>query len=231
MSSLRLGWCALLLAAPLCADAINVSADSSVALQPGDTLTFNISAWSYLVHASQYGAPADPSYLSFSLLTDPLLTSLNLAVSLQSYNGAVTAPIAGVTQSSGSFQGSLYQGPVSMESGAIALSPALSGQLFSGPALLLSVEDVGGSATLGLTPYTLLQSLEVSLSGGGFSVGGVVATATLSGAPQVSVMAEPLDNIGPLDTPEPASAPLLALGAACLLLATVAKRLHLKKTV
>jgi len=217
MASSRLGLCACLLAAPLSAGTVNVSADSSVTLQPGETLTFNISAWSYLVSASQYGAPADPSSLSFSLLSDPLLTSLNLAVSLQSYSGGFTAPVT-TNQSSGSFQGSLYQGSVSVESGAIALSPALSSQLFSGPALLLSVEDLGGSATLGLSPYTLLQSLEVSLSGGGFSTGGVLASATLDTAPQMSILGEPLDDSGPLDTPEPTSALLLGLGAAGLLL-------------
>jgi hypothetical protein len=188
----------------------------SVALLPGDTLTFNISAWSYLVHASQFGAPADPSYLSFSLLTDPLLASLDLAVSLQSYSGTVSAPVATVTQSSGYFQGSLYQGPVSLESGVIALSPALSSQLFSGPALLLSVEDLGGDATLGLSPYPLLQSLEVSLSGGGFSVGGVVASATLETAPQAYFRSESLDDMGlddmqSLDTPEPSYTLLLGL--------------------
>ena len=226
MLSSRLVWCALLLAAPLCAATIDVSADSTVDLQPGDTLTFNISAWSYLVHASQFAAPADPSYLSFWLLTAPLLASLDLAVSLQSYDGAVSPPITDVTQSSGNFQGSLYQGPVSVESGSIALSPELSSQLFSGPALRLSFENVGSSVILGLSPYTLVQSLEVSLSGGGLSVGGAVASATLYTAPQGSGQVEPLGNGESLDTPEPPSALLLALAAACLLVATLSKRLR-----
>jgi hypothetical protein len=43
----------------------------------------------------------------------------------------------------------------------------------------------------------------------------------------VSGQVEPLGNEGSLDTPEPPSAPLLAL-AACILLATLSKRLHLK---
>lgn len=223
MASWRVAWCACLLAAPLCAGTINVSADSSVSLEPGDTLTFNISAWSYLVQAAQYGAPADPTYVSFSLLTDPLLASLELAVSLQSYSGSASAPVAAVNQSSGYFLGSLYQGPVSVEWGSTQLSPSLSSQLFSGPALIVSVEDLSGSATLDLAPYTVLQTLEVSLSGGGLTTGGYVAAATLE-TPSMSLMAEPLENIESSDTPEPPSA-LLALAAGGLfLLARLSKR-------
>lgn len=229
MASSRLAWCACLLAAPLCAGTINVSADSSVSLQPGDTLTFNVSAWSYLVQASQFGAPADPTYVSFSLLTDPLLASLELAVSLQSYSGSASAPVTALKQSSGYFLGSLYQGPVSLESGGMELSPALSSQLFSGPALLLSVEDLSGSATLDLAPYSVLQTLEVSLSGGSLTTGGYVAAANLKTAPSLSVMAEPLDSLESLDTPEPPYAPVLSLGAACLFLPALSKRLRLKR--
>jgi len=139
----------------------------------------------------------------------------------------------------GYFQGSLYQGPVPMESGSLALSPALSSQLFAGPAVLLTVEDMGGDVSLGLAPYSLLQSLEVSLSGDGFSVGGTVAAVTLERAPlllsdgslvgaagaQTPVSIEDLDGGGSSEAPEPDSGVLLALGGACLgLLAHVSKR-------
>ena len=228
MDFLRSRWYVCLLVAPLYAAPINVSADSSVTLQTGDTLTFAVSAWSYQSHASALGAPADPSYLSFSLLTDPLLGALDLGVSVQSYSGAASAPVTDATQSSGYFQGFLYKGSVSMESGSLNLSPGLSSQLFSGPAVLLEVENLGGAVTLGLSPYTLMQSLDVSLSGGGFSVGGVVASATLQPAQSFGASPDSLVPVDPLntdisDTPEPPSALLLALGACLILLARLRK--------
>ena len=101
------------------------------------------------------------------------------------------------------------------------------------------VEDMGGDVSLGLAPYSLLQSLEVSLSGDGFSVGGTVAAVTLERAPlllsdgslvgaagaQTPVSIEDLDGGGSSEAPEPDSGVLLALGGACLgLLAHVSKR-------
>jgi hypothetical protein len=68
MVFLRVGWYACLVAAPLYAGTIDVSSQSSVVLHDGDALTFAISAWSYQVHAPEFGAPADPSYVSFSFV-------------------------------------------------------------------------------------------------------------------------------------------------------------------
>jgi hypothetical protein len=204
---------------------------SSVTLQNGDTLTFVISAWSYKVNAAAFGAPANPADASFSLLTDPLLAAPDLSFSLESYGGGVSTPVNGPRLLQGYLVGSLYQGPISEEYGSVALSPQLSGALFAGPSVLLTVEDWGGGVTLGLSPYTLMQSLEVNLSGGRLSVGGVVADVTLDQAQAPSVMATSLDDtevssdqFDDGSAPEPSTA-LLMLGGACLLLlADFAKR-------
>ena len=227
----RFGWYACLVAAPLYAGTIDVSSQSSVVLHDGDALTFAISAWSYQVHAPEFGAPADPSYVSFSLFTDPLIGALDLDFSLESNDGGTSAVIDDASLLSGYFQGSLYQGPVSMESGSLTMSPALSSQIFAGPAVLLVVEDTGGDVSLGLSPYPLLQSLEFSLSGGGFSVGGAVAAVTLQQAPSlvsgkpIPMLADSLGDGDPPDVPEPPSGALLALGRLCLgMLAHLSKR-------
>jgi hypothetical protein len=238
MAFSRLGWFVCLAVAPLYGGTVDVSSLTSVTLNDGDSLTFAISAWSYKVHAAALGDPASPSDLSFSLLTDPLLAALDLSVSLESYGGAVSVAVGDASQPA-YLEGSLYQGPVSDEYGSLPLSPDLSSQIFAGPAVLLVFEDVGGEVTLGLSPYTLLQSLEVNLSGGALSVGGVVAAVTLRQAPplladdslnaavgaQMSVMTDEFDDSDPTGVPEPSSSALLALGGLCLvLLAHFSKR-------
>jgi hypothetical protein len=224
MSISRLGWFVCLAVAPLHAGAIDVSSQSSVTLYDGDTLTFAISAFSYQVHAPALGAPAAPPFVSFALLTAPLPGAPDLAFSLESYSGGVSIAIDDASLLPGYFQGSFYNGPISMESGSLALSAGLSGQVFAGPAVFLAIEDMGGPVTLGLSPYSLKQSLEVTLSGGGFSVGGTVAAVTLeplSDAPPGGAVVERLSA----DAPEPRPGALLALGGACLvLLAQFAKR-------
>lgn len=215
MAASRFGWCVCLIVAPLYAGTIDVSSQSSVTLENGNTLTYAISAWSYKVHAAALGGPADPAYLSFSLLTDPLLDGLDLGFSLESYDGDVSVAVNDTVVLPGYLEGALYQGPITMDSGSMTLTPELSSQLFAGPAVLLVVRDLGGDVTLGIPPYELLQSLEVSLSGDAFSVGGTVAAVTF----------DPPGDPDPADTPEPQSGVLLALGGASLfLLARVSKR-------
>jgi hypothetical protein len=84
-----------------------------------------------------------------------------------------------------------------------------------------------------------MQSMEVSLSGGGFSVGGSVAAVTLQSSPmtvsqafepeiagsRLSFLADDLSGGSSLDAPEPHSGALLALGCALLsLMGLVLKR-------
>ena len=133
----RLGWFACLAMAPAYAGIIDVSSQSSVMLQNGESLTFAISAWGYQADAPEFAVSADPAYVSFSLLTNTLINASDLDFSLEAYGGASNAAVDDTSVSPGYFAGSLYQGPVSVESGSLALSPQLSSQLFGGPALLL----------------------------------------------------------------------------------------------
>ena len=124
-------------------------------------------------------------------------------------------------------QGTYYSGPVSTVSGSIQLSSGLSSQLFSGPSVLLILQDQSGAATFGLPPYTLLQDMQVTLSGGGFSVGGVVAQVQfdppdppapvfLGAGPGLisNDFASTADSSS--GTPEPASFAMAAIGVALL---------------
>jgi hypothetical protein len=208
MVSSRLARYVWLAAAPLYAGTIDVSSQSSVALHDGDALSFAISAWSYQAHAAGFGAPADPPHVSFSLITAPITGTWDLSFALESNDGRASAAISDTRLSPGYFQGALYEGPVSAAYGWLALSPELSSQIFAGPAVLLVLRATGGDVTIGLSPYSLLQSLQVSLSGDGFSVGGTVAAVSLERAagPQ------------PPGVPEPQSGALLALGSALLCL-------------
>ncbi len=237
-------WLVCLGALPLCAGMVDVSTQSSVVLHDGDSLSFTISEWSYRVDAAAFGAPSSPTQVSFSLLTAPFAGAWDLSAVLESYDGVAAAPAGDVGPAPGYFQGSLYQGPVTTAYGSLSLSEALSSQVFAGPAALLVLTNMGGDVTLGLPPYTLLQDLQVTLSGGGFSVGGTVAAVTLDQAPSPEmfllsgssglragflagaldftggidgagpVLTENLGGDDPPDAPEPQTAVLLALGGA-----------------
>lgn len=198
--------------APAYAGIIDVSSQSSVMLQNGESLTFAISAWGYQADAPEFAVSADPAYVSFSLLTNTPINASDLDFSLEAYGGASNAAVDDTSVSPGYFAGSLYQGPVSVESGSLALSPQLSSQLFGGPALLLVVRDAGGDVSLGFSPYLLSQSLEVSLSDGGFSEGGAVAAVTLDQA-SLAGSAMGIERPFAAHVPEPHSGALLALGA------------------
>jgi len=239
MTSWRRAWWLCLTALPLGAGTIDVSAQSSVVLHDGDSLSFTISEWSYGVHAGAFGAPASPAQISFSLLTEPFMGALDLSAEVESYSGGTAAPVGDVSLAAGHFQGSLYQGPVTTAYDSAPLSQALSSQIFAGPAARLVLTDTGGDVTLGLPPYSLLQDLQVSLSGGGLSVGATVAAVTLDRATGSSALdaqfqagspylggglngadlpaGDPSGN-DPSNAPEPRSAALLALGGALLCL-------------
>ena len=167
---------ASLAALPLCSSTIIVSGSNSVTLQPGNTLIFTISAYSYEVHAPMFGAPADPSRLSFSLLSGPSSGFWDMSAELTSLDGSVSAPIGNLAENPGFFQGTYYSGPDTSLSGSVQLRfryfPA---SCSAGPSVLLVLTDLSGDATFSLPPYTMQQDMLVTLSGGGFSVGGVVA--------------------------------------------------------
>ena len=219
LRSLLIAWLSL---APLLAATIAVSGDSTAGLQPGDELAFTVSDYSYRIHAAAFHAPSDPARVSFSLISELGLPSWTLTATLESLDGMASAQFGDLTVGTAMYQGALYSGPVLLVSGTIQLGSTLSSQIFAGPSALIVLHDASGSATLGLPPYSLLQDLKVTFSGGNFSVGGVVAAVTLEQANTAAfqgsantLFADVSADSGP-ETPEPGSFVLAALGGVLL---------------
>jgi hypothetical protein len=202
-------WCGLaviLVALPLGAGTINVSAQVAALLDTGDALSFTVPASNFGINAGHYGIPVYPTSVGFvfvSAAEDPLA---QIAAVLESGDGSVSvsfgAPLSFVP---GTFQGSRYSGAVSVLQGSLHLSETLSQQLFGNSPAVLILLDTGPALTVGMPPYTLQQDLNVSLGGGGLSVG-----ARLGG---VALMDSESD---PAATPEPCSGVLLLGGGALL---------------
>ena len=202
-------WCGLaviLVALPLGAGTINVSAQVAALLDTGDALSFTVPASNFGINAGHYGIPVYPTSVGFvfvSAAEDPLA---QIAAVLESGDGSVSvsfgAPLSFVP---GTFQGSRYSGAVSVLQGSLHLSETLSQQLFGNSPAVLILLNTGPALTLGMPPHTLQQDLNVSLGGSGLGVG-----APLGG---VALMADPPD---PPDVPEPGSG-LLLLGGGALL--------------
>ena len=202
-------WCGLaviLVALPLSAGTINVSAQVAALLDTGDALSFTVPASNFGFNAGHYGIPVYPTSVGFvfvSAAEDPLA---QIAAVLESGDGSVSvsfgAPLSFVP---GTFQGSRYSGAVSVLQGSLHLSETLSQQLFGNSPAVLILLNTGPALTVGMPPYTLQQDLNVSLGGGGLSVG-----APLGG---VALMDSQSD---PAATPEPCSGVLLLGGGALL---------------
>jgi hypothetical protein len=84
----------------------------------------------------------------------------------------------------------------------------------------LTLLNIGPAVTVGLPPYGLQRDINVSLGGGGLSVGAPLGQVSLVDPPlgRVSLMdsLDPLDSPDPPDVPEPGSG-LLLLGGGALL--------------
>ena len=231
MKSWRWGVFACLVALPVCASTIDVTRQTQVALGPGDALAFTFSAGSYLAHAAQYQAPAYPTWIDFMFATTDLASPWDLTAELQSGDGSISVPFDDVVASDGSFQGALYGGAATTVSGSLELAPDVAAEIFSGPAILV-LSNAGSGVTVGLPPYLLAQTMVVSLSGGGLSVGGVMYGVSLE-APAMSGAAgllpdatEDLLSDGPRDVPEANSGVLLLGGGALLIAVGVAARCY-----
>jgi hypothetical protein len=211
-----------LAALPLCAGTIDVTGQTQVTLGPGDALAFTFSASSYLAHAAQYQAPAYPTGIEFLIAAANLVSAGDITVELESGDGLISVAFDNVAVSPGWVQGALYNGAAETVSGSLDLAPDMAAAIFSGPAVL-ALSSAASGVSVGLPPYTLAQSMMVSLSGGGLSVGGVLYGVSLEEAP---AMDDPPAD-GPLDVPEANSGLLLAGGGALLLaLGAALKRLR-----
>ena len=204
-------WCGLaviLSALPLAAGTIDVSTQTSASLGTGGQLSFTVPSWNFAIDAASFGLPEYPTSVGFVFVSDSVDPLAQVAVVLESGDGSVSvalgAPLSFVP---GVFQGAGHSGAVSVLEGSLELSETLSQELFGNSPAVLILTDAGPALTVGLPPYTLRQDLNVSLGGGGLSVG-----APLGG---VNLL-EASDPPDPPDVPEPRSG-LLLLGGGALL--------------
>jgi hypothetical protein len=167
-----------ILAAPLGASTIDASADTNIVLHTGDELVFEIDIQNYRTEAPIYDAPAMPSNLDFSLVTDPTVSPVKFAAGIESISGGDPEALGGVLSfQPGIFQSAYYSGPISTLSGEFGFSGRDASSLFASSLALLYIEDLGGDVTLGLAPYVLPGDLYASAGGGEISVGAYTDSA------------------------------------------------------
>ena len=193
---------------PLAAGTIDVSTHTSAWLDTGDRLSFTVPSWNFGINAANLGLPQYPTSVGFVFVSAAEDSLAQFEAILESGDGSVSVSF-GVPLSfiPAMFQGARYSGAVSALQGSLHLSETLSRQLFGTSPAVLILLNTGPALTVGLPPYyTLKQDLNVSLGGGGLSVG-----APLGRVAQ-------LEASDPSDVPEPGSG-LLLLGAGAVLLA------------
>jgi hypothetical protein len=197
---------------PLAADPINVTNQTTASLTTDDALFFTLATYGFGIDAKDFGISPYPAVASFSFVANPPGPGGLFDSMLETPSGSVIAAFPGFLEfGPGEYQGASYNGPVGEIEASLTLSPALSQQLFSGASAVLVLQNLGPTATVGLSSYTIAHDLTVSLSGGGLSTGAPVVQVTLDDPP-------------PPGVPEPASAWLLAGGAALCCVAVAVNR-------
>jgi hypothetical protein len=195
------------------ASVLDVTGDTTVRLQTGDTLSFEIQAGSFGLNAAAFGFVRYPTDISFALVSEPLTGAGDFSASLGpvDFSGPLTFQ-EGVFSSSG------YQGAVSTLHGYLHLSPLLSQEVFAGGTGVLIVRNDGPEITLDLAPYTLRHDLFVSLGGGPLTVGGLVGSVSLNSASvDLQSFDSPASTLADLaSVPEPESSILFLAGGAVL---------------
>jgi hypothetical protein len=204
---MKCSWLFIAAALPLGASSIGVSGDSSIVLNTGDELMFQVSIQDYQNAASVYGAPLFPQSLEFQLVTELTASPATFVGGIESLSGNISEVFsADLSFQTASFDSDTYSGEVSTLASFLSFSSEESSSLFSGGSAVLYIEDLGGEVTLGLPPYNLQEDLYPSLAGGEISVGGITESVNYLEGAQSQV-------------PEPNSAMLLAGGSIGLLLA------------
>ena len=193
---------------PLGAGMIDVSTQVSALLDTGDKLSITVPYWNFRIDAANFGLSEYPTRLGFTFVSAPVNSPGQFEAVLESGDGSVSvsfgAPFSFVT---GMFQGAGYRGAVSVLDGSLQLSEALSQQLFGSSAAVLILLNTGPAVTVGLPSYTLRRDMNVSLGGGGLSVGAPLGRVALMDSP---------DPPDPPGVPEPGSGLLLPGGGALL---------------
>ena len=155
------------------ASILDVSAETSTAVQTGDTLTIQLFTWNYKVNAARQNQPLYPTDVTFDLVSAPLIGNVGFDATLESADGKASFALGGLTFVPGDLQSSGYTDDVSVLEGHRHLSLADSEALFSGPSIVIILRNEGPGFTLGLAPYLLRQDVFASLSGGTVSVGAI----------------------------------------------------------
>jgi hypothetical protein len=232
------GLAVLLSAMPLGAGTVIVSSQVVALFGTGDELSISVSSKNFGVHAAEFGLPEYPTQVEFTLVSAPEDSPGQFDAVLESGDDSVSVSFgAALSFVSGIFQGSRYSGPVSVLEGTLHLSEAQSQEIFGSSPAVLMLLNTGPAVTLGLPPYTLQQDVDVSLGGGGLSVGAAPGKVTLTessdpsgGSGLHSDLLLGGGGFGQLDpppdphaTPEPCSGVLL-LGGGALLWALARRR-------
>ncbi len=187
---------------PLAASPIDVTNHTTASLNTDDALFFTIATYGFAVNASAFGISPYPAVVSFGFVSSSPGPGGPFDAVLETSSGSVIAAFPDLLEFAlAQYQGAYYSGPVGEIEASMALSPALSQQLFSGASAVLVLQNLGSAASVGLSSYTIPHDLTVSLSGGGLTTGAPVVEATLDDPPP------------PGGAPEPGSGWLLAGGA------------------
>ena len=218
---LRWGICIAILAAPAMGGTIlDVSSETSIVVQTGDSLVFQLLTWNFGVNAAGQNLSPYPTDVNFALVSDPLSGAAGFAASVESADGSVSLALGDLAFGLGNLQSSGYTGAVSVLQGHLQLSSLLdSAALFSAPSIDIVLQNEGPDVTVGLAPYLMRHDLFASLSGGPLSVGAI------TGSVELEIPDKPLNlkrSGGPVifaldsEVPEPQTLGLLFGGGALL---------------
>jgi len=199
---------------PLGAGTIDVSTQVSALFDTGYELSFAVPSWNFHVNAVNFGIPVYPTNVEFTFVSAVQDLPGQFGAVLESGDGSISVSFgAPLSFAPGMFQGSRYSGAVSVLEGSLQLSETLSQQLFGGSPAVLILLNAGPAVNMGLPPYTVQQDMNVSLGGGGLSVGAVPGGV---GLVESSDPPDPPDPPDPSDAPEPRTGLLLVGGGALL---------------
>jgi hypothetical protein len=219
----------ILSALPLVADTTIVSSDVSALFGTGDALSITVPSRSFSSEAAIFRLPVYPTEVQFTFVSAVENSPGQFQASLESGDDSVSVSFGALSFLPGTFQGSSYSGPISVLTGSVQLTEALSQQLFGSSAAVLVLLNAGPAVTVGLSPYSLQQDVNLTLEGGGLTVGALPGEVTLTDPPPSlggGAGFTQLDSSDPPDPPTPeADSGLLMLGGGALLcvLATLRK--------
>jgi hypothetical protein len=205
---------ALLAAAlPLAAGPLNVTTQTTASLNTNDALFFTLATYNFAQDAAAFGLPAAPTGVSFSFVTSSPGPSGYWDALLETSGGSEIAAFPDFMEyETALYQSGSFTGTVGEIEGSITLSSAESQQIGSS-AVVLVLQNLGSTVTVGLPPYSIAHDLTATLSGSGLSVGGVVTQVIL-------------DDPAPPGVPEPGPGWLLAGAAACWAAASAIARMR-----